>query len=137
MDHRPAEREEDNAMTLQIHVVKLAHGCPLRLLGLCENNLDLNFNELTASSGRNPELKSHFVAIRCDNRVAAIDNSCSGAGESAEDHACRERDADNVDQRLECNETVSGDSNGDDVSVSNRREGVAPEEKSSIKRLPA
>ncbi len=62
-------------MTFEIQVVKFARHSPVDLLEPGENNLDLNLDELTGSAIRDSELQSDFVAIRSDNRIAAIDNS--------------------------------------------------------------
>ena len=135
MHDRPAERKENNAVPLQIQLVKLANADSVDQFELGENNLDLNFDQLTASPIRDSELKRRLAAIRSDNRIAAVNNSCRRAGESAEDYACRQRNADDVDQRLYSNESVGSESNRDDVPVSDGRESVDAEEERPIERL--
>jgi len=127
MDYGPTEREEDDAVTLETQVVKLAHEGPVGSLKLGENNLNLDFDELAAPSIGNSEFEARPVAIRSDNSIAAINNSCRGPRKSAEDDACGECDPENVDQRLNRDESISGDSYRDDVAVSDRRKSVDAE----------
>ena len=127
MDDSPTEREENDALAFQIQVVKFSNAGSVDLLELRENHLDLNFDELTGSPICNSEFESGLFAVRSDNRVAAINNSCGGPGKSAEDHARGERYGENVDQSFDRHKSVGCDSHGDDVPVSDRRERVDAE----------
>src|ERR1700694_1249888 len=135
MDDRPTECEENNALTIQIKVVKLPYADPVDQLELRENNLDLNIDKLTGSPICNSELESGRLAIGSDNRVTAINNSRRRPGESAENHSCCERYPENVDQRLDRHKSVGGDSKRNDVPVSDCRERVDAEEERPIKRV--
>src|SRR6478609_8086147 len=100
MDHRPTQWEKHHTIPLQAQLVEFPQGRSTGTLDPCENRLDLNVDQLTASSIGDSELEPSHTAIWRYDRIPAVDDSRRRAGEPGENHPCCQRDTDDVQQRL-------------------------------------
>lgn len=105
------------------------------MLDLGEDYLDLHLDELIASCIGDAEFKRGLVAVWSDYRVMAVDDFCRWPGEPGENDTCRQRDPEDVEQRLDRDERVRGYANRNDVSVADRRERIDAEKERSIEWL--
>src|SRR4051812_39775464 len=135
MHDSPTQSEEHHSLALQSQVVELTNLYPVDLLHLCQYYLDLNIDELTAPPIGNPEFKCPCILVRCYNRVATVNDLRSWPREARENDSGSERDAQNVHERLDCNESVCRYTDWNDVAVAYSREAVDAEEESTKKGL--
>src|SRR3954469_12814223 len=135
MHHSPTQSEEDHSAPLKLQIVKFSNGGTAKSLHLGKNDLYLHLDQLTASRVCNPEFKRSLPAVRRNQGVLAIDDSCGRSREPAEDHARCQRYPQNIQKRFYGYEGVRGYADRNNVSISDSCEGIDAKKESAIERL--
>src|SRR5712671_4153508 len=135
MNHRPTQREKHHTIPFETQFVEFPDGRSTRTLDFGQNCLDLNIDQLAASSIGDSKLESGLVSIRCYDCIPTVDNSRRRSREPGENHACGKRDTDDVQQRFDGDQKVRWNPDRDDVSVADRSKRVDAEKERPVESM--
>jgi len=128
MDHRPVEREERDAVPLQLQAVEGAGDTVAAALQVRVDDLGVDLDQLLVAAVHDPELEAPVLAVRGDHGVVAELHVRARAGQTGEDHGRHHGEAAQAQQRLDGDQGVGHDVGGRHHAVPHRGHRLDAEE---------